>query len=171
MEQCRLSIAATGAFLHPLGDQTPIDCRYGEMLDTVQLPHKQMLSVISEMVLAFGGLTNPRAVIVWNMSGLGLQVQPTEEQAAAIAAKVLEVGLIGPNASPSPSGWQSIRPTRPGQDLGGSTILWLAPGTRVVLRPATAGVNVLARVLVIPGDDVPALDSRFSPLDSPLPGQ
>jgi hypothetical protein len=117
-----------------------------------------MLSVSEETLVDFGRLVNPRAVIVWNVSGLGLQVQPTEAEAAAIAAKVLEVGLcslVGPDVWTSPAGWQSLRPARVGQDQGGSTVLWLASGTRVVLRPASAGVTVVTRVLVIPGETLP----------------
>lgn len=153
MEQCRLSIAATGAFMHPLGDQTPIDCRYGELLDTVQLAYRQMLSVSAETPVDYGPLRNPRAVIVWNVSGQGLQVQPTPEEAAQIAAQVLEVGQATVDAG-IPNGWQEIRPAVPGSGLGGSTILWLPKNTQVYVRPATTGVRVLARVLVIPGPDI-----------------
>jgi len=219
MDQCRLSIAATGAFWHPLGDQTPIDCRYGETIDSVELPHRQLLRVSGDTPVNYGQLVNPRTVIVWNVSGLGLQVQPTEEEAAAIAAQVLLVGLTacspgfsrsrppeggttsgppeggttsgppkggatsgppegstcaaiaaagttsgppeggatsgppegGTTSGEPPAGWQALRPARPGHDLGGNTILWLPPDTQVILRPATPGVSVTARVLVIPG--------------------
>lgn len=158
MDQCRLSIAATGAFMHPLGDQTPIDCRYGETIDSLDLPHRRFVRVSAEMLLDYGGLRNPRAVVLWNVAGEGLQVIPTDEEAAAIAAKVLEVGLLGtvePSADLASEvrtlGWQSIRPACPGQGLSGNTILWLAPGARVVLRPATPGVDILAKVLVLPG--------------------
>lgn len=152
MERCYFSVNAQGAFNHPLGDQTPVDCRYGEFLDTVDLPHKHLLRVAMETVLGFGGLVNPRAVIVWNVSGQGLQIRPTDEEAAAIARQVLLVGLIGSDGpSASPGGWQSLRPAAAGDLQGGSTILWLAPGTRVVLRPAEVDTAVLARILVLPG--------------------
>lgn len=148
---CRLSIAATGAFAHPLGDQTPIDCRYGELIDSVALPYREIVRVAEEQIVDYGRLRNPRAVIVWNVSGEGLQCNPTETAAAAIAAQVLEVGLIGPDAWTTPAGWQSILPAGPGHSRGGSTILWLAAGTRVVLRPGTPGVAVTVRILVLPG--------------------
>lgn len=147
---CRLSIAATGAFLHPLGDQTPIDCRYGELIRTVDLPSRQLKVVDQVLAVDYGSLKNPRAVIVWNVSGQGLQSQPTPEEAAAIAAKVLLVGITGPDGA-TPTGWQDLRPAKIGEHQGGSTILWLAPGARVVLRPAGT-LAVTARVLVVPGE-------------------
>lgn len=154
-DHCRLSIAATGAFLHPLGDQTPIDCRYGESIDTVDLPHKQILCVSGPVLVSYGGLVNPRAVIVWNVSGEGLQVQPTPEEAAAIAATVLHVGLTAGDDPPLPAAWQEIRPAKPGSGLPGATILWLAPGASVMVRPANPGTTVTVRVLVIPGPNSP----------------
>ena len=151
MDTCRLSINANGAFWHPLGDQTPIDCRYGETINSCDLPHRQMAVVEGDTFVKYGGLNNPRAVIVWNVAGLGLQTQPTEEEVKAIAGRMLLVGVTGDETLPT--GWQLLRPAIPGQDQGGSTTLWLAPGTRVVLRPAFTGARVPVRVLVIPGDD------------------
>lgn len=151
MDRCRLTIAATGGFFHPLGDQTPIDCRYGEFLETVELPHKKILCVTAETIVDYGGLKNPRAVLVWNMTGMGSQVQPTPEEAARIAASELLVGLTNEAGDP-PAGWLRILPYRKGEPQGGSQILWLAPGTRVVLRPANPGSTVIARTLVIPGN-------------------
>jgi hypothetical protein len=148
MDQSRLSINSTGAYWHPLGDQTPIDCRYGEMLDSVDLPHKILRVIEAEHIVDYGPLKNPRACIVWTVSGQGLQSKPTEEEAAAIAAQQLLVGLTGPGGE-RVTGWQLLRPAKPGEQLGGSAILWLAPGTRVVLRPMNARVSV--RVLVLPG--------------------
>jgi hypothetical protein len=153
-DHCRLSIAATGAFFHPLGDQTPIDCRYGELIDSVDLPHKQILRVSGPVLVSYGALVNPRAVIVWNVSGEGLQVRPTPEEAAAIAAAVLHVGLTAGDDPPLPTAWQEIRPAQPGSGLPGATILWLAPKARVILRPANPGTTVTVRVLVIPGPDL-----------------
>ena len=150
-DACRLSIAATGAFNHPLGDQTPIDCRYSELIDTVQLPHRQIVRVTEPTVIDYGALQNPRAVIVWNVSGEGLQLQPSPDERAAIAAQVLEVALLGPDGMGWSLGWQSIRPAVPGHSRGGSTILWLARGTRVMLRPELPDTYVMARVLVLPG--------------------
>lgn len=147
---CRLSIAATGAFLHPLGDQTPIDCRYGELIRTVDLPGRCLKVVDQPLLVDYGSLKNPRAVIVWNVSGQGMQSRPTPEEAAAIAAKVLLVGITGPDGA-APTGWQELRPARIGEQQGGSTILWLAPGARVMLRPAGES-PVTARVLVVPGE-------------------
>ena len=151
MDTCRLSINANGAFWHPLGDQTPIDCRYGETINSCDLPHRQLAVIERETFVSYGSLKNPRAVVVWNVAGLGLQTQPTEEEAKAIAARMLFVGTTGDETIPT--GWQLLRPAIPGQDQGGSTTLWLAPGTRVVLRPAFTGARVPVRVLVIPGDD------------------
>lgn len=152
MDRCRLSIAATGAFLHPLGQQTPIDCRYGEFLPTVDLAYSRILQIKAVTCIPYGDLVNPRCVIVWNVSGQGLQVRPTEEEAAAIAAQVLLVGLVeGDGDATSVQGWQWLKPADPGSDLAGNTILWLAPGTRVVVRPADPNTYVMARVLVLPG--------------------
>lgn len=150
MDRCRLSVAATGAFLHPLGDQTPIDCRHSEWIDSIALPHRELLSVDTTTPVPYGSLVNPRAVVVWNLAGVGLQVQPTPEEAAAIAARVLEIGLTDQDLT-APTGWLQLPAALPGKPQGGSQLLWLAPGTRVVLRPAQAGVAVMARVLVLPG--------------------
>lgn len=149
---CRLSIAATGAFLHPLGEQVPIDCRHGETIPTVRLPHRALLFVTDETLIPYGDLKDPRAVIIWNMSGVGLQTQPDEREAAAIAAKVLEIGLTD-DTGLSVTGWLAIPPARPGRSQGGSQILWLSPGTRVAVRAANSQAAVCARVLVIPGPE------------------
>lgn len=155
---CRFSVAATGAFLHPLGDQTPIDCRYGELIDTVQLPHREMLYLTKPTVVPFGALQNPRAVVVWNMSGCNQQTQPTTEEAAAIAAQVLYVAVVSADCPRDPTpddcrqlGWLELRPAGTGKSQGGSQVLWLAPGAHVVLRPATEAAAVVVRALVIPG--------------------
>ena len=151
MDTCRFSINANGAFWHPLGDQTPIDCRYGETIKSCDLPHRQLAVITDQTTVSYGSLKNPRAVVIWNVAGVNIQTQPTEQEAAGIAKCILLVGLAG--ADGTPTGWQLLRPAVPGHDQGGSTTLWLAPGTRVVLRPANERTAVPVRVLVIPGDD------------------
>lgn len=150
MDRCRLTVAATGAFFHPLGDQTPIDCRYGEFLETADLPHKQLLCVTGDTLTSYGALQDPRAVVLWNMTGVNLQVQPGPEEAARIADAELLVGLTN-EANDPPAGWLRVRSARVGEPQGGSQILWLDAGTRIIVRPANAGSTVIVRTLVIPG--------------------
>lgn len=153
LDLARLSVNASGAFYHPLGDQSTIDCRYGEVIDSIELPHRQLLQVQHPARVSYGSLINPRAVIVWNVSGVGLQTLPTEEEAAEIAARILLVGLCdGKHSVDEPRGWQMLLPARVGHDQGGSCILWLPPSTHVVLRPQSIDHPVLARLLIIPGE-------------------
>ena len=89
MDACQLSVNCTGAFWHPLGDNTPIDCRYGEQLQTVELPDRVLLCVTKRTMLDFGRIKHPRAIEVNNVSNQGEHVQPTEEESEAMERKVL----------------------------------------------------------------------------------
>jgi hypothetical protein len=146
MDRCRLSVNTTGAFFHPLGDVTPIDCRYGEQLDTVDLPDKMLVLVTGKTPIPWGRVKHPRGVAITNVSNQGTQTVPTEEQLQAMAGKVLYVGF-------GDASKHSLRlpPMRPGQDpLGGSQFLWLESGAEVWLD-VPAGVTVTARIQIFPG--------------------
>jgi hypothetical protein len=146
MDQCRLSVNTTGAFFHPLGDVTPIDCRYGETLATVDLPDKLLLSVTGKTPIPWGRVKQPRAVAITNVSNQGTQAQPTLEESAAMAARVLFVGF-GDATAPS----LSLPPMVPSkQDFGGSQFLWLIPGVDVWLD-VPDGVAVVAKIQIFPG--------------------
>jgi hypothetical protein len=148
MEKCRLSVNTSGAFFHPLGDQTSIDCRYGEDLATVDLPDKMLLCVREKIVIPWGRIKRPRGIEIHNVSNQGIQVQPTEEQLAEMVGKVL---LIGFGDSDEPA--LSLPPMIPGKtQFGGSQFLWLAPGASVWLS-VPEGVSALARIALFPGDD------------------
>jgi hypothetical protein len=153
VNQARLSLHTGGAFLHPLGDQTPIDCRYGETLQTEELPHRYHARVDMAQLVDFGRLVDPRAVIVWNLAGQRLLTMPSEEEKEHLAQQELLVGLVADAVGQiNPLACQLLRPAEIGTGLGGNTILWLPPGARVVLAPRQAGCAIPARVLVIPGD-------------------
>ena len=148
MEKCRLSVNTSGAFFHPLGDQTPIDCRYGEDLATVDLPDKMLLRVDSKILIPWGRIKRPRAVEIHNVSNQGVQVNPTEEELVTMQGKVLLVGFAN---SDYPS--LSLPPMIPGKtQFGGSQFLWLAPGSAVWLS-VPEGVSATARIAIFPGDD------------------
>ena len=151
--QSRLSIAATGAYMHPLGDQTPIDCRYGEHIDSEELPHRYYARVSAAELVEYGRLVNPRCVVVWNMAGQDLLTFPDEEEAARLARQDLLVGLTDGDHLTIPAARQLIRPAKVGSGLAGNAILWLEPGARVILLPRHAGTVVPARILVLPGDE------------------
>ena len=155
MNKARLSMHTGGAFLHPLGDQTPIDCRYGETLRTEELPHRYYATVKDAELVDYGRLVNPRCVIVWNLAGHELLTMPDEEAKARLAKQELLVGLVddfvGCEAI-KPNACQLLRPAEIGTGLGGNAILWLPAGARVVLAPHHAGCTVPARILVIPGE-------------------
>jgi len=153
MNRARLSIASTGAYLHPLGDQTPIDCRYGETITSEELPHRYYARVADSELVEYGRLVNPRCVIVWNMAGQELLTIPTDEEAAELARQELLVGLVDGDHPTIPTARQLIRPAKLGSGLPGNVILWLAPGARVLLLPRYAGVIVPTRILVLPGND------------------
>ena len=152
MNKARLSMHTGGAFLHPLGDQTPIDCRYGETIQTEELPHRYHARISDAELVDYGRLVNPRAVIVWNLAGQDLLTVPDPEAAAELARQELLVGLVHHDRPTLPAGaWQLLRPAEIGTGLGGNTTLWLAPEARVVLRCHVDGVVVPVRILVIPG--------------------
>lgn len=147
MDDCRLSLNVTGAFLHPLGDQTPIDCRYGETLKTAELPDRQILYVEARTRLDFGRVKNPRAVVIHNVSNQGEQVQPSEEERVMMERRVLFVGF-GENQAPS----IELPPSVPGgNQFGGGQFLWLARGASVWLD-VTPGYGTVARVAIFPGN-------------------
>jgi hypothetical protein len=152
MNQARLSMHTGGAFLHPLGDQTPIDCRYGETIKTEELPHRYHARVSDAELVDFGRLVNPRCVVVWNLAGQDLLTMPDEETARSIASQDLLVGLVDVDHPTIPGACQLLRPASIGTGLGGNTILWLEPGARVLLKPRWSGVTVPVRILVTPGD-------------------
>jgi hypothetical protein len=148
MDLCRLSVNSTGAFFHPLGDQTTIDCRYGETIATAQLPDTQLLAVTGRTPLPMGRIHNARGVAIHNVSNQGTQTQPTAEEAAAMAGKILFVGF-GDASAPS----LELPPMIPGKtQLGGSQFLWLILGADVWLD-TPSGVTVIARVQIFPGAD------------------
>jgi len=141
-------VNTTGAFFHPIGDVTPIDCRYGEQLDTVDLPDKLLVRVTGKTPLSWGRVKHPRGVAVTNVSNQGTQTVPSPEEAAAMAARVLFVGFAD---ATTPS--LRLPPMRPGVDpLGGSQFLWLATGAEVWLD-VPDGVTVIARIQIFPGGD------------------
>jgi len=149
MDSCRLSLVVSGVFNHPLGDQTPIDLRYGEDIATVELPERKLL-VITEPTVLTTHLVNPRAVIVENLAGLGLQTLPTDEEAAAIAAKVLLLGVSEPDRSDASGGQPLLlHPAKAGQSKAQGQFLWLAPGAVVSVRPAL-GVPIPIRAIWFP---------------------
>lgn len=153
MHHARLSMHTGGAFLHPLGDQTPIDCRYGETLRTEELPHRYYATVKDAELVDYGRLINPRCVIVWNLAGHELLTMPDADEKAHLAKQELLVGLVdAEHPTIIPGACQRLRPAEIGTGLGGNTILWLEPGSRVILLPRTALVTVPARILVIPGE-------------------
>jgi hypothetical protein len=146
MDSCRLSVNSTGAFYHPLGDVTPIDCRYGEEIGSVDLPDKMLLLVTGKTPVPYGRLHSVRGIAISNLSNQGTQTQPTAEEAAAMAARILYVGF-GDNESPS----LELPPMIPGKrPLGGSQFLWLASGAQVWLS-CPQGVKVTARIQLFPG--------------------
>ena len=148
MEKCRLSLNSTGAFFHPLGDQTPIDCRYGEDIATVDLPDKRLLRIENKHHLDWGRIKSPRAVEIHNVSNQGIQVHPSEEELAVMALNVLYVGF---GCSKGPS--LMLPPIIPSKtQFGGSQFLWLSPGADVWLDVAQ-GTSATVRVTIFPGDD------------------
>lgn len=152
MEQCRLSVNTSGAFYHPLGDVTTIDCRYGELLSTVDLPDKLLLLVDRKTPIPFGRVKCPRAIVITNVSNHGIQQQPTAEELAEMEQKILYVGF---NAAETYHNYASLElpPMVPGkQEFGGSQFLWLRPGADVWLD-VPEGVSVTARIQIFPGAD------------------
>lgn len=158
MESSKLTVIATGGYSHPWGDTTPITCRYQEEILSQRLPEKQILLVDRYTVLETR-LPQPRGVIVSNLTGKHLTAYPDPETAEQLRNQVLLVGLTDGSLEQQPRGWQELRASKVGEDLPGSTILWLARDTRVVLVPRWAlhqqpeAPPLVVQVLVIPGDE------------------
>jgi len=151
MEQCRLSLVLTGAFQHPLGDLTPIESRTSELLDTVDLCHRQMLVIDKPQLIPYGSLADPLYVLIWNVAGVGLQTLPTEEQQAEIAAKVLQVGLCA-DGQPLliPGAWQDLPPPPPCSGHSPCVVLRPSRSSLAIVQPANPGVSIPVRVLIVP---------------------
>lgn len=161
METSRLSLVLTGAYQHPLGDLTPIEARTSEILDTVDLPHRQMLLVRQTMLIPHGPIVDPLCVVIWNVAGVGLQTLPTDEERAAIAAQVLQVGLCPEPGEPGepggvspgviPAAWQDLPPPPPCSGHSPCCVLRPSRGSRVIVLPAPhAKQPIPVRILVIP---------------------
>jgi hypothetical protein len=145
-EQCRLSVNTSGCFYHPFGDQTTIDCRYGELLATFDLPNKQILYVTERHVIDWGKIKRPRGIEIHNASNLGTQSQPTDEERERMQGRILFVGF---NDDTQPA--ITLPPYVPGvNQFGGSQFLWLADGVRCWLD-VPAGAKTSAKVIVYPG--------------------
>lgn len=152
MEHCRLSLVLTGAYLHPLGDQTPIESRTSELLDTVDLCHRQLLVINGTQLIPYGAIHDPLYVILWNVAGVGIQTQPTEDERARLAGQVLQVGLC-PDSQPPliPGAWQDLPPPAVASGQSPCVILRPSRGSRVIVQPAPhAGVSIPIRTLIIP---------------------
>lgn len=148
MDKCRLSLNSTGAFFHPLGDVTPIDCRYGEDTATVGLPDKMLMVVRERTLLDWGRVKRPRAVAIHNVSNHGAQSMPTNEELAVMRQRIVYVGF-GDNANAS----LELPPLLPGKtQFGGNQFLWLASGATVWLD-VPAGAAATVRVQIFPGSD------------------
>lgn len=140
VEKSQFALVTTGAFMHFLGDQQPIESRCCELIETPMLAHRQMLYVDRETVIPYGDLVDPTAVVIWNLAGVGAQKIPTDKEAAANAAKVIEVEskqlLLPP---PIASGYSPTCIIRP------------VPGQPITIRPAP-GTRIPIRVFVIPSN-------------------
>lgn len=152
VEKSRLTVVNNGAFQHAWGDTYPVEQRYQELIDTEQLPETFYLK-IKQFTILESRLTHPRAVIVWNVSGQHLRVQPTATEADALSKQILQVGLRSEWSDAKPDGWQILYPCRAGDQLYPSTLLWLGPETRVCLQPQYASNPLQVKVMAIPGND------------------
>ena len=153
MEKSQLALVTTGAFMHPIDQQTNIESRWSELIDSPALCHRACLHVDKPTVVPYGDLVNPLLVIIWNLAGVGQQTIPTAEERAAIEACVLRVGLCGPDDPPLiPGAWQILPPPRVCSGHTPSCILRPEPGTRVLVTPQTPGTAVPIRVLCIPAN-------------------
>lgn len=148
MNKCRLSVNIQGAFMHPLGDQTPIDCRYGEDLATESLPDKALMLVKDKSIIDWGRVKRPRGLEIKNVSNQNTDTMPTEDELAIMQRRILYVGF-GDSDVPA----LELPPVVPGRSqFGGCQFLWLAPGAVVWLSTAT-GVTTTARVQIFPGSN------------------
>jgi len=138
MEKSQLALILSGAFMSPYGEQIPIESRWCDLIDTELLAHRQMLPVDQETIVPYGSLRDPAAVVIWNLAGVGAQKQPTETEAAANAAKVVEV-----------ESKQLLLPPPIGSGYSPACLIRPVPGEPIVLRPRN-GSRVPLRVLVIP---------------------
>lgn len=145
-EKCRLSVNLTGAFLHPLGDQTPIDCRYGETIETVQLSDHDLVLVTGRQWVGYGRVTSPRAVTITNVSNQGAQSMPPADELERMRQRVLLIGF-GDNTEPS----LALPPMVPGgSPFGCGQLLWLCRGATVWLD-VPAGMTAQAKIQAFPG--------------------
>lgn len=150
MEKSQLALILGGAFMQPFGDQQPIESRWCELIDSELLAHRQMLYVDRELIVPYGGLVNPVAVILWNVAGVGEQKIPTAEQADHHARKVVRVGLLAESTPPiACSGYQSLPPPPIGSGYSPACVLRPEPGMRVLVAPRHE-LAVPCRVMVIP---------------------
>jgi hypothetical protein len=148
MNHCRLSVNVSGAFMHPLGDQTPIDCRYGEDLATEALPDKALIVVREKTVVGWGRVKHPRGLEIKNVSNQTTQKMPEEDELEAMRRSILYVGF-GDSDTPV----LELPPFVPGgTQFGGAQFLWLAPGA-VVWLSTTPGALTTARVQIFPGGE------------------
>lgn len=151
MDQSQLALILSGAFFHPLGDQQPIEARTCELINSPDLCHRQLLYVREPTVVPYGGLVNPLLILIWNLAGVGQQTIPTEEEQAAIAARVLRVGLCGPEDPATLQGSaQLLQPPPVCSGYSPACVLRPEPGARVIVAPRSPGEAVPIRVLVIP---------------------
>jgi len=150
MEPSRLTVTVNGAYWHPLGDVTPIDSRYSETIATEDLPDRALLKISGPIRLQTH-LQAPRGVMLENLAGKGLQKQPTDEEAAELARKVLCVGV-----------WQKgtmgghpieLHPCRPGAPMGQGQFFWLGPGAVISVAPREPGVEITIKITWFPGTD------------------
>lgn len=147
MEQGRLSVVITGAYAHPF-DQTAIDARYGELVDSPDLPHKTLQHVGGEAVPLDTGARAARFVLITNATGSELERYPTPAEAAALRRCVL---LVCDQAGRAIC---ALPPADPGRmPQGCSQPLFLAEGVRLTLRAAHPDAQCVARVVAVPGAD------------------
>lgn len=154
MDKSQLALVLSGAYMHPLADQQNIESRNCELIDSVELAHRQLLYVEKQTVLSYGGLRDPLLVIVWNLAGVGQQTIPTEEERKAIEAKVLRVGLCGPDDPPAmPAQCQLVRPPKVCSGYSPACVLRPEPEARVIVAPQSDCGAVPIRFLVIPSGE------------------
>ena len=143
---CQIILNLNGAFMHPLTDQPrTLDFRYVEEVATIESPIERFLDVSAVQDVDFGGIKNPRAVIVHNITGSRLQTFPSDEEKAILERSVLRYGLGGGRRD------GRLLPALPGARPGGTVALWIGPGASVQIAPETEGLTVSVRLLILPG--------------------
>jgi hypothetical protein len=156
MSTSQLRLHLNGAHFHPAEQQpTAIDLRYGETIDSEELPVNRLATTETPAKLNFGDLLNPRLVVIRNLAGAYLETFPDEEGAAALAKQVLRVGVLpagenNPTAADLPL---RLLPREAGRTLGGSQALWLADDVEVWIAPEDSEQPVLMRATIFPGND------------------